>query len=330
MTAAKKSRHDIVVIGASAGGVEALSRLAADLPPVEAAIFAVVHTGPNAGLLAGVIGRHSAWPVQYAEDELEIEPGRIYVAPPDRHLQLEKERMRLTRGPLENRHRPAVDVLFRSASQALGGRVVAVVLSGYLDDGAAGLIAVKRRGGATIAQDPTDAVAAGMPEAAIATGVVDFVVSLKEMPGLIASLVEAEVVQAPVPIEEGKPVESTGKPSAYTCPQCHGTLWEIEDGGLLRFACRVGHAFSAESMLEDQGDVTERALWAAVRSLEERADLAGRMMHRSQRRGHELAEQLFRERMREARHHSETLRALLTGSQREEPKERRDSEVKSA
>ncbi len=336
MMASQKARRDIVVIGASAGGIETLKRLATELPALKAAIFVVVHTGPNgAGMLAGVIGRDSAWPVQYAEDECEIEPGKIYIAPPDRHLHLEPDRMRLLYGPLENRHRPAVDVLFRSAAAAFGPRVVAIVLSGYLDDGAAGLISIKRRDGVTIAQDPADAAAAGMPEAAISTGMVDYVVPVAAMPQLLATLVEEEVAEEAMPAHEKKDekktdVERTGKPSAYTCPQCSGTLWEMEEGGLLRFACRVGHAFSGESMLEDQGEATERALWAAMRSLEERADLAGRMMHRARQKGHEFAEQMFRERMNEARHNTDVLRALLTGTKREQVKERHDPKLKTA
>jgi two-component system chemotaxis response regulator CheB len=331
---ANQSYRDVIVVGASAGGVEALSLLAQGLPQVDASIFVVVHTAPaGSGMLAKVLSHRGKWPAQLAEDGARFEHGHIYVAPPDRHLLLERDRMRLVRGPLENRHRPSIDSLFRSAAAALGPRVIGVVLTGYLDDGTAGAIAIKRRGGLIVVQEPEDALAPSMPESVILTAKVDYVVPLIEMPALLADLVaeplsETEQRMAEQPMSpKSEALEHTGKPSAYTCPECNGTLWEVEDEGLLRFACRVGHAFTADSMMEDHSESAERALWAALRALEERADLSSRMAKRASDRGHALAAKRYLEMAQSAAHDAEVLRAMLTNGKGPQIKERHDDKA---
>ena len=305
---------------------------------MEAAIFVVVHTGPSGpGMLANLLERGGQWPASVAEADSAIEHRRIYVAPPGQHMVLEREGVRLVRGPLENRNRPSIDTLFRSAAKAFGSRVIGVILSGYLDDGTAGAIAIQRSGGVVIAQDPGEALAPGMPQSVISSMQVDHVARAAEIPGLLARLTSAAAPAARTPPRSMKPsrsinkvaqIDPTGRPSAYTCPECHGTLWEVEEEGLLRFACRVGHSFSANSMVEGQEDSAERALWAAMRALEERADLSARMAAHANERGQGLSAQRYLEASGSAAHDAGVLRNLLTNGKRSQAKERHDPQLK--
>jgi two-component system, chemotaxis family, protein-glutamate methylesterase/glutaminase len=326
-------RRDIVVVGASAGGVEAVSYLIENLNGLNAALFIVVHTGPGGpGLLAELLNRFGTLPAFNAENGLRIQSGRVYVAPPDHHLMLERDHMRLIRGPLENRHRPSVDALFRSAANAYRERVIGVVLTGYLDDGSAGLLAIKRNGGLAVVQDPNDALVPSMPQAAIDSVNVDHILPLAEIPALLTSSVNHMEIamSADKQPQSNSKKEPQGETSAYTCPQCNGTLWEVHDGDLLRFACRVGHSFSADSMLEDQKDAVERALWAAMRSLEERADLTKRLAKRAEQQGHRHAVRRFQHQSEAARNNADVLRAILTNDQEPRVKERHDEEARPA
>jgi two-component system chemotaxis response regulator CheB len=294
--------HDLVVIGASAGGVEALTELVRELPAdFPAAVLAVVHFPPHStSMLPLILGRRGRLPAVHAEDGAEIRPGTIYVAPPDRHLLVERGRLRLSRGPRENGHRPAADALFRSAARAYGARVVAVVLSGTLDDGTAGLAVVRRRRGVTVAQHPDDALFAGMPKTAIEAGVVDHVLPVREIAPLLARLAgtpPAEEADVTDPLDDFEaalaemrpgalfPGEPPGKPAGLTCPECLGSLYEIHDGELVRYRCRVGHGFGNDTLLAEQGDKVERALWTALQVLNERAALARRTAERMESRG---------------------------------------------
>jgi two-component system, chemotaxis family, protein-glutamate methylesterase/glutaminase len=236
--------------------------------------------------------------VTRARDREPLERGHVYVSPPDRHLLVRGDRIHLSNGPRENGHRPAIDPLFRSAARAYGSRVIGVVLSGTLDDGTDGLRLIKERGGATVCQDPDDAAYADMPRSAIDFVGPDRVVPLAEMARTLCELVDA-------PLDRGKvgdvadparqeadqvevevdPSPSNGNASLLTCPDCGGVLMESEEGGLVRFACQVGHAYSPESLVEHQGDALESALWQALRTLEERADLLDKMAKRATRRG---------------------------------------------
>ncbi len=295
-------------------------------------------TGP--GILPDVLNRHSKnLRVEAAHDGMQIRPGHLYVAVPDYHLVLEKGYMRLVRGPLENRHRPSVDALFRSAARAYGPRVIGVVLSGYLDDGSAGLHSIKNAGGLAVVQDPNDALVPGMPQSAIATTTVDYVRSIDEIPDLLGRLAGEQVDQKEqavmsVNIAEHKNgdelVDPKGTPSAYTCPECNGTLWEAQAGNLLRYACRVGHAFSVESMLQDQSDSAERAVWAALRALEERADLSRRMEQRSRKGGLNQLAKRYGESADSARQDAAVLRRLLMKDRPMQTRERRDQLAETA
>ena len=202
------------------------------------------------------------------------------------------DRVRVVRGPKENRHRPAVDVLFRSAALAYGTQVIGIVLTGSLDDGTAGLLAIKQRGGLAIVQNPEDALYQGMPRSALQNVPVDHVIPLSNIPGLLATFTQQNVIRSealPVSAEMQSETriaqmdknaldheETIGKPSAYSCPECGGVLWEVQDDELLRFRCRVGHAFSAQSVLAEQAATLETALWAALKTLEENVSLSRR------------------------------------------------------
>ena len=295
--------RNIVVFGASAGGIEALQAviraLPADLP---ASMFVTVHF-PEAGtsVLPQILSRAGRLPAAHASDGERIEQGRIYVAPPDHHLLMNDGTIRVLRGPRENGHRPAADPMFRSAAVNFGPRVIGVVLSGNLDDGTSGLAAVKRHGGLAFVQDPRDAVFSSMPRSAIEHVRVDKVAPASELGELIIECVnepvperatrpasdevrEIEYAEADVSVIES-PDEHPGEVSAFSCPDCGGVLWRIEEGDFVRFRCRVGHGWTADALVGKQADQVDDALWAALRSLEERASLLHTMAERYRRAG---------------------------------------------
>ena len=319
--------HGIVVVGASAGGVEALADLAASLPgDLPAAVFVVLHlpaTGTSA--LPEILSRHGPLPAGHVRDGEPIQPGQIYVAPPDHHVLLRSGHVHLSRGPREHGHRPAVDPLFRSAAREYATRVVGVVLSGALDDGTAGLLAIKSRGGIAVVQDPADALYPSMPGNALQHVEVDHVLPAAAMGELLARLI-ADSAEAPAdPTPTGMRVEvemegfsleafegsHPGRPSGFSCPDCNGVLWQIQDGGLERYRCRVGHAWSPESLLIQQSEALEAALWIALRSLEERAALARRLAEPARRRGHRITAGRFEEQAAEAQQAARLVRDLL-------------------
>ncbi|MDF1504415.1 chemotaxis protein CheB [Roseisolibacter sp. H3M3-2] len=303
--------RDVVVVGASAGGVEVLRTMVAGLPAgFPAAVLIVLHLAPGSpSVLAAILQRRCALPVAFARDGEPLAPGRVWIAPPDRHLVVEPDRLRLTRAPRENHSRPAIDPLFRSAALAYGPRVVAVVLSGRLDDGTAGAWAVKDRGGVLVVQDPADALHADMPRNAMAHTAPDHVVHDDELAPLLVRLAGTPADAAPGPpaptletevriaMEEqalGAGVLTLGPPSPYTCPDCHGVLMRADDG-VPRFRCHTGHAYSFDSLLASTSESAEAALWGAVRAVEETALLLREAATRTSRGdGGEFAAQLAR------------------------------------
>jgi two-component system chemotaxis response regulator CheB len=303
--------RDIVVIGASAGGVEALRSIVPRLPAdLAAAVLVVVHLAPAAtSSLSAILGRSTPLPTSPAEDGEPIEPGRIYVAPTNRHVLVEDGHVRLSRGPRENGHRPAIDPLFRTAARQYGTRVVGVVLSGNLSDGTVGLKAIDDHGGVTIVQDPADARHPGMPESAIeavephyvlpATGIADLVVRLSEQPAPLPRRVEAA---------EGS---TRGQRAHVTCPECGGPLSEQREGRTPFYACRAGHTFTTGSLVSEQADAFESALWTAIRVLQERHDLAVRLAGKLELRGADLAAKRFRRTAEETSAQSASLRRVV-------------------
>jgi two-component system chemotaxis response regulator CheB len=287
---AGEATRDVIVVGASAGGVEALTALARGLPPdLPAAVFVVLHLPMDAtSHLPSILDRAGPLPAVSATDGSPIHPGRIYVAPPNRHLMLEGDRIHLSIGPRVNSLRPSIDVLFRSAARSFSSRVIGVVLSGTLDDGTLGLDAIKMRGGVAIIQDPDEARFSGMPRSAIERVTPDFVVAVAQIPALLAQLSVDSSGEHPT-VEGSDTVErhltpETGPDAAeptsekrangasgLTCPNCHGSVWELTEGGLPRIECRVGHAFSIDAFLGEQAVALEDAIWSAINHLEERA-----------------------------------------------------------
>lgn len=326
--------REIVVIGASAGGVEALKEIVAALPAgFPAAVFVVIHFPSHAtSNLPAILTRAGALQAVHPEDGDPIEAGRIYVAPPDWHLLVERGQVRLTQGPRENGHRPAVDPLFRSAAVAYGRGVVGVVLSGNLDDGTAGLAAVVQRAGTAVVQDPADAMHPGMPSSALAYVRVDHSVPVAQMPELLVRLVGEplperdiggghDLLRFETDIAEMEPYalhadERPGEPSGFSCPDCHGTLFEVREGELVRYRCRVGHAYGPETLMAQQADEVETALWVAFQSLKERAAFARGMARKMEARHNRYSHQRFMDQAAEADARAAVIRDVLRGGTR--------------
>lgn len=268
--------HDIIVIGASSGGVRALQSLIRALPKnLPAAVLIVMHLDPRSpSVLGEILARAGLLRCRAAIDDEPIPFGEIRVARPDYHLTIDRERVHILQGPKENRSRPAIDTLFRSAADAFGSRVIGVVLTGHLDDGTAGLWAIKRAGGITVVQDPQDAEYPEMPKSATESVTVDHCVPLRDMASLLARLTEVPAAEDTIMIKEDHDVPGV----VYVCPDCDGPLREIKTGNerLVRFRCLVGHAFSMKTLLEGHAEAREAALWTAVVSLEHQAMIAER------------------------------------------------------
>lgn len=270
----------IIVIGASAGGVEALRTVVAGLPvDIDAAVFVTLHIGAHQSNLPWLLGRSGALPASHPPDGEAIGAGRIYVAPPDHHLLVERGVVRLTKGPRENWARPAIDPMFRSAARSYGARVIGVVLTGGLNDGTAGLYEVKANGGTAVVQDPGDCVSTDMTASAIAHVEVDHVRPAAGIGALLADLVAARAASPPVatptPLQEGDMTAqfTLDPPVAVTCPDCGGALRRSELGRLTQFSCHIGHVYTVEVMLAAQFLALERFIEQAMRSLSERAEL---------------------------------------------------------
>ncbi len=284
---------------------------------LNAAVFIVVHTASESpGLLAKILSRDGQIPAIKARDGMGIEPARIYVAPPDSHMLVDAGRVRLDRGPTENRYRPAIDPLFRSAAAAYGPAVVGVVLSGYLDDGTRGLQVIKAHGGTAVVQDPGDASVPSMPLNAIEHNVIDHRLPASEIAPLLVELADgSERMVAKKKAKANKEgLVENAEPSVFSCPDCHGCLWKIDENGLTRFRCRIGHVYSMDSLLEAQRDSVERAMWAAVRSLEEDAELSQRMYQTAAGANHNRAAERFRKRTEYCREHADVIRGILLGN----------------
>lgn len=260
-------------MGGSAGAIEPLKQILSELPrDLPATVFIVVHLSPTAhSALPAILSRVAKLPVRLPVDGECFEKSTVYVAPPDFHLAVDGDQLRLTRGPRENRVRPAVDVLFRSAAQSCGSRVVAVELSGGLDDGAAGMAEVKMQGGFTIVQDPQEASVSGMPSAAIRLSPPDRVLPAAAIAGAIEDAIAGRTLPTPTVIDADPPDEEPEMVDLnITCPDCSGVINVSNQNGYLQFECQVGHRFSEEAMLSAQADDVEAAMWVAVRALEER------------------------------------------------------------
>lgn len=309
----------LVVIGASAGGVEALQRLVRHVPrSFPAPIVVVLHLPPTAvSHLPEILSRAGPLPARTARDGDHLTRGTIHVAPPNRHVVTADGHLQLVEGPRENGVRPAIDPLFRSAARSYGARLIGGVLSGTLDDGTAGLAAIHAAGGVTFAQDPEDAISPGMPESAIENVPIDHVVRADEIGDLLVDLLRHDRAEArAVPGRHSRPPSRT---TDLVCPECGGVLRQFDENGVVRFHCRVGHNYSPETLYDAQDGRLEASLWAAIRALEEQAGLARRLAETARRRGAPRSARRFEDREREAAERADVIRqAILTLSDLED------------
>lgn len=317
--------RNIIVVGTSAGGLDALDQLVGQLrTDLAASIFIVQHMAPhNSGEpLLRRLSRHKAFQPKLAEDGDRFKPARIYIAPPDHHLLVKNSKMLVTKGARENRHRPGIDPLFRSAAVAHGARVIGIVLTGMLDDGTAGLIAIKRCGGVTVVQDPRDAAYSGMPMSALDNSNVDFCVPLAEMGPLLATLVSqrpgksktvpsdirTEAVIAERVLSDVSQVNGLGDQVPYNCPGCGGVLWEMNTPGQKRYRCHTGHSYTGPTLLASQSEKIEEMLWISLRMFEERKNLLVSMTKRARTAAFKSSTQ---QRAKETQGYIDRIRAML-------------------
>jgi two-component system chemotaxis response regulator CheB len=316
---------ELIVIGASAGGLDGLLTIVKSLPhSLPASVIVVMHNNTTSNL-ASILARVSALPVGVPENGDAIAPGRVLVAPPDYHLLVTKGGVVLHRGPRENGFRPAIDPLFRTAAQVYGNRVMGVILSGALDDGTYGMKVIKDGGGVAVVQDPEEASIPSMPLSVIENVAVDHVARASDIPDLIVRLTaragrkgtamprrkEPEPQDLATDTRVETMNEQFGPPSGITCPDCGGALWQVQDGTLTRYRCHVGHQFSPEGLESRQRDAVEWALWSAVRALEEQADFRQRMAERAEASGLAAVRDGFAASARESHGEAATIRAVL-------------------
>jgi two-component system chemotaxis response regulator CheB len=320
-----RKRRNIIVIGTSAGGLETLDRLVGQLSTdLPASIFIVQHMAPeNSGeALLRRLSRYTAFKPVLAKNGQHFEAGRIYIAPSDHHLLLKTDRMLVTKGARENRNRPGIDPLFRSAAVTHGPAVIGVVLTGMLDDGTAGLIAIKKCGGVTVVQDPGDAAYSGMPTSALENAGVDYCVPLAGMGSLLTRLVSqrpgkrkavppdvrTEAVIAERVLSDISQVNTLGEQVPYNCPGCGGVLWELDARGEKRYRCHTGHSYTERSLLASQSEKIEEMLWISLRMFEERKNLLTSMATGAR---HPALKTSHRSRAKEAQGYIDRIRGLL-------------------
>ncbi|WP_434694705.1 chemotaxis protein CheB [Pseudomonas sp. Z1-14] len=321
--------RNIIVIGASAGGVEALRSLFRSLPAdLPAAFLVVLHIPPHSpSELSRILARETRMDVISVQASQSLRTSTVYVASADHHLLLTKEGVRLTRGPKECRVRPAIDVLFRSASVAYDSRVIGVILTGALDDGTAGLWAIKDRNGTALVQDPSEATYDSMPRSAIEHVETDFIGTLAELANQIATRVRLPIEQLVIsPLNERHLIETSisehgngleagvmniGNISNYTCPDCHGVLVQVKEGSIVRFRCHTGHAFSIKTLIAEVNAAIDTGLWDALRAIEERIMLLRQMGDLAEAQGSKEDAELSRSQAKDAEERLKPLRELV-------------------
>lgn len=317
----------LIVVGTSAGGLDALTRLIVPLPKdFPAPIFVVQHMAADTsgGVLVQQLNKHGKLVCKHAEDGEKFVPGRIYVAPPDHHMLITKGKIIISKGARENRSRPAIDPLFRSAAVAYGARVIGVLLTGYLDDGTSGLLAIQRCGGVCVVQSPEDATYPDMPQNALNNLAPEHCLPVDAIGELLTRIVLQPVRKSPaVPadiasealiaervVSDVSAVEHLGEQVPFNCPNCNGVLWKMKQGGMLRYRCHTGHAFTAAVLLTEQTKQIEETLWVALRMFEERKNLLNTM---AQPRGGGF-DRSAGERAKESQVHIERIRSILLSS----------------
>lgn len=318
----------IVVIGTSAGGFFALAELISQLDAdMDAAFFVVMHLSKKGigSYLLNQMQEYTSLFCREAEDNLTIKRGTIYFAQPNKHLIVKNNIVKVSCGPEENRWRPSIDVLFRSGAAAYDGATIGIILTGMLDDGAAGMIAIKRCGGTCIVQDPNEAEYPEMPLSVLKEVNVDYCVSLSKMGGTISKIIMTkEVGKTTIPAdiikevqisEEGvgtiTELQELGKSSVFSCPDCGGVLFELKNDPITRYRCHTGHTFSVNDLLTKQNKKVESSLWVAMRSLEERKKLLSQLSEKSRQRGFQRSASDYEERINELQSHVDNLKSIL-------------------
>ena len=321
------AKFSVIVIGTSAGGMDALKKLLSQFPADFAAPILVVNhmTAAVSGeMLIVTLNNVSKLKCLYPENGQRVEAGHVYIAPPDYHMLIEQGVIIITKGARENRYRPAIDPLFRSAAVAYGNRVIGIVLTGYLDDGTSGLIAIKRSGGICVVQSPKDAAYPGMPQSALDNLKIDHCVPISEMGSLLTKLlarklgskkkipddivIEAKIAQRV--LSDLPAVQALGEQVPFNCPECGGVLWKMAVGKFLRYRCHTGHAFTSAALIAVQTSKIEETLWVALRMFEERKNLFTTVS--KQKTG--VSSKLASQRAEESTVHINRIRAMLTSS----------------
>jgi two-component system chemotaxis response regulator CheB len=321
-------QHDIIVIGTSAGGIEAISRLLAPIKSsIPASIFIVLHLSPTSSneALLNIIQRNTELTCMTAENGIHIRKGHVYLAPVDEHLQIKNDHILLTRGARENGFRPSIDTTFRSAAAHYGARVIGVILTGLLYDGIAGMEIIKRSGGITIVQDPEDAEYNEMPKNVLQHLETDYCLPLHEISVLLGDLarrpadtsfpipedicIEADIAERM--LQSSEAVESLGERSNFTCPDCGGSLWQLKHGTTHRYRCHTGHAHIAESLLTEKDRQLEETLWVAMRVLEERKNMLVSLASQHRNDGKNRAAHTYEDKIAEAKIHIDRIKAIL-------------------
>jgi two-component system chemotaxis response regulator CheB len=312
--------RDIIVIGASAGGVTALKELVSSLPAdFKGSIFIVLHIPAySESRLPSILSKAGALPALHPRDGDRIEPGKIYIATNDHHLILDKNKIVVRRGPKENRFRPSIDALFRSAAYVYGPRVIGIILSGILNDGVSGLWTIQQHGGITIIQDPKDAEQSQLPENAQEYVEADYILAALDMAPLIAGLtkepapkknkftlkqlelLKMEIIIATKDNAFEMGIMNMGEFTPFTCPQCHGSLVRLAEGKLIRFRCHTGHAYTASSLLAELSENVEGQLWMSMRGLEEMNLLLRNIGDHYKEMGNKKAAGLFHSKAKES------------------------------
>jgi two-component system, chemotaxis family, protein-glutamate methylesterase/glutaminase len=318
----------IVVVGASAGGLNSVVELCLQLTrEVDAAVLVVLHLShlSMGDVLVERLQRQTAFTCKLAEQDELIRKRFVYLAVPDKHLVVQKNRILLGQGPAENRWRPSIDVLFRSAAAAYDGRVIGIIMTGMMQDGTAGMMAVKQCGGTCIVQDPNEAEYPDMPLSVLNSMEVDYCISLAGMGAILQEktrngqspkhLVPPEV-QAEAAISERvalgmDTIRNLGTQSPFVCPDCGGALWELKEGGMNRYRCYTGHAYTQPELLTKQNEALEETLWVALRMMEERKSLLKKMAQEEQGKGWIKSASNKKGRAGELDQHIERLKQLL-------------------
>jgi two-component system, chemotaxis family, protein-glutamate methylesterase/glutaminase len=333
-------QRNIIVIGSSAGGFSTLPKLTSQLPEgFPASVFIVQHLGPGVSPrpLLDKLKKESKLIVKIPDHGENIKNGHIYVAPPDHHMLVKKSEILVVRGPRENRYRPSVDMLFRSAAAHFKSKVIGIVMTGMLDDGTSGIEAIKKSGGISIVQDPENAEWPDMPQSALRNAKIDFHAPAEEIGKLLEKLIyepvnenlqppptiliEAEIAERYITGIEN--VYKIGRQIPVSCPECGGSLWEIKEGDLPHFRCHVGHTFNESGLLISQAKGMEETLWVSLRMMEERVHMLASM--REKEKNDSITSQLS-ERIEEVKVHISRIRNILHSNEifRSDPNQKLD------